>query len=308
MPENVVGILERAGLSQISPDDIYQQLLGMGINLLRIGLILVGAWIALRFSIIFLQKVFLQRDQSSLLADARMQTLGTLIRSVAHYIVYFIAGIMILEELGIKTSSLLAGAGIVGLAVGFGAQNLVRDIISGFFIIFEHQFSVGDYIDAAGVSGKVEEVGLRMTKLKDWGGEIHIIPNGEITRVTNYSRGSMRALIEVGVAYEEDIDRVLEVMRQVCQEVAKDFPVITDGPTVLGVVNLGESEVLIRVVAHTLPFEQWGIERELRKRIKQAFDREKIEIPYPRRMLIIPDKAKEPKEKVASELGGAGDE
>ena len=194
---------------------------------------------------------------------------------------------MILEELGVKTASLLAGAGIVGLAIGFGAQNLVRDIISGFFIIFEHQFSVGDYINAAGLSGRVEEVGLRMTKLRDWGGELHIIPNGEITQVTNYARGSMRAMVDVRVAYEEDLERVLEVMRQVCQQVAQDFPVITEGPAVLGVVDLGESEVQIRVVAHTLAFEQWEIERELRKRFKQAFDREGIQVPYPRRTVIF---------------------
>ena len=303
MPDYIVKFMGGLGLSPAFIENIYQHLLGMGINLVRIGLILAGAWLSLRFAVLFLEKTFFQKDREGILSDARMQTLGTLIRSVARYIIYFIAGIMILEELGIKTSSLLAGAGIVGLAVGFGAQNLVRDIISGFFIIFEHQFSVGDYIDAAGVSGKVEEVGLRMTKLRDWGGELHIIPNGEITRVTNYARGSMRALVEVGVAYEEDLDRVMEVMRQVCQEIAEDFPVITDGPTVLGVVSLGESEVLIRVVAHTLAFEQWGVERELRKRFKQTFDREGIEIPYPRRMVILPDKEREREEK--PEVGGA---
>lgn len=152
------------------------------------------------------------------------------------------------------------------------------------------------------MSGLVEEVGLRLTKLRDWGGEVHIIPNGEITRVTNYARGSMRALVEVGVAYEENLDRVLEVMQETCQEVARDFPVITEGPNVLGVVKLGDSEMVIRVVAHTQPFEQWGVERELRKRIKQAFDREGIEIPYPRRVVLVPGQARE--SQLKSETGG----
>ncbi len=289
---------------------IILQLSEWGNNLLRIGLIIISAWLVFRFACLFIDKVFFQKQKGPL-TDARLQTLGTLMRSVARYVIYFIAALMIFEELGVKTASLLAGAGVVGLAIGFGAQNLVRDIISGFFIIFEHQFSVGDYIDAAGVSGKVEEVGLRMTKLRDWGGEMHMIPNGEITRVTNYARGSMRAMVEVGVAYEEDLERVLEVMRQVCQAVAQDFPVITEGPTVLGVVDLGESEVRIRVVAHTLAFEQWGIERELRKRFKQAFDREGIEIPYPRRTVILAGKETENKtaeQRAAMNQGGELDE
>ena len=282
-----------------------QQLLGIGNNLMRIGLIIFSAWLVFRFAGLFIDKVFFQKQKGSL-TDARLQTLGTLMRSVVRYVIYFIAALMIFEEFGVKTASLLAGAGIVGLAIGFGAQNLVRDIISGFFIIFEHQFSVGDYIDAAGVSGKVEEVGLRMTKLRDWGGEQHIIPNGEITRVTNYARGSMRAMVDVRVAYEEDLERVLEIMRQVCRQVAQDFPVITEGPTVLGVVDLGESEVQIRVVAHTLAFEQWAIERELRKRFKQTFDREGIAIPYPRRTVILSEK--EAQQKEAMQSGGGFNE
>ncbi len=289
---------------------INPQLSGWGNSLLRIGLIIISAWLVFRFACLFVDKVFFQKQKGPV-PDARLQTLGTLMRSVVRYVIYFIAALMIFEELGVKTASLLAGAGIVGLAVGFGAQNLVRDIISGFFIIFEHQFSVGDYIDAAGLSGRVEEVGLRMTKLRDWGGEVHIIPNGEITRVTNYARGSMRALVDVRVAYEEDLERVLEVLRQVCQQVAQDFPVITEGPTVLGVVDLGESEVQIRVVAHTLAFEQWGIERELRKRFKQAFDQEGIQIPYPRRTVILAEKEAQQKageQKEAMQSGGAFNE
>lgn len=284
---------------------INQQLSGWGNSLLRIGLIILSAWLVFRFVCLFIDKVFFLKQKSPV-KDARLQTLGTLMRSVARYAVYFIVALMIFEELGVKTASLLAGAGIVGLAVGFGAQNLVRDIISGFFIIFEHQYSVGDYIDAAGLSGKVEEVGLRMTKLRDWGGEVHIIPNGEITRVTNYARGSMRALVDVRVGYDEDLERVLAVMREVCQQMARDFSVITEGPDVLGVMDLGESEIQIRVVARALAFEQWGVERELRKRFKEAFDREGIKIPYPRQTVILASEGAEPKTAAQSRSGQLG--
>ena len=283
---------------------VMTDLLGLGINLARIGLILLGAWISLRFIGIFLKKMFASKtDPKRYVSEPQMKTLGSLLQSITRYVIYFIAGIMILEELGVKTSSLLAGAGILGLAVGFGAQNLIRDIISGFFIIFEHQFTVGDYIEAAGVKGKVEEVGLRITKLRDWGGEVHLIPNGEINRVTNHARGIMRALVEVRVAYEEDLDRIFKILQEVCQEVARDFPVIKEGPDVLGIVDLGESTVLIRIVAHTQPFEQWGVERELRKRIKQTFDREGIRFPYPRRVVLGSDQSRELRSGV-TESGG----
>lgn len=220
--------------------------------------------------------------------ERRSSTLKAILKSIIRYLVYFIAIITILDELDVPITAVLSAAGILGLAVGFGAQNLVRDVITGFFIIFEDQFSVGDYIETEGIGGIVEEIGLRITKLRDWGGQLHIIPNGKITTVTNHSRGNMRALVEVEVAYEEDVNKALSVLTQIAAEMAADFPgIIREGPTVLGVRALGESGVLIRIVAKTVPMEQWGIEMELRRRIKETFDREGIEIPYPRRYCII---------------------
>lgn len=223
----------------------------------------------------------------------RGRTLAIILKSVLRYGVDFFAAMSILPLFDIQPTSILAGAGIVGLAVGFGAQNLVRDIITGFFILYEDQFSVGEYIATAGVSGVVEELGLRVTKLRDFGGEVHIIPNGAIDKVTNFSRGKMRALVKIGVAYEEDVDRVRAVLEEVAQEAARDLAdKIEEGPTVLGITDFGPSEVVFSVLAKTKPMEQWAVERELRRRIKLAFEREGIEIPYPKHVIFQGEGAK----------------
>ncbi|MHB8171675.1 MAG: mechanosensitive ion channel family protein [Thermincolia bacterium] len=208
--------------------------------------------------------------------EKRAVTLNSLAKSTLRYGMYFFVGIAILETLFPKaTGPVLASAGVVGLAVGFGAQNLVRDVITGFFILLENQFAVGEYITTAGLSGVVEEMGLRVTKLRDFGGELHIIPNGQVQQVTNFNRGSMRALVDVGVAYEEDLDRVVAALNQVVEEVKANLvEIIHEGPEVLGVVNFGPSEVVIRIIAKTQPMEQWRVERELRKQIKEVFARE----------------------------------
>ena len=219
--------------------------------------------------------------------ERRLNTLKTLLKSVIRYVFFFLAVITILDELGVPITAVLSAAGILGLAVGFGAQNLVRDIITGFFILFEDQFSVGEYIETEGIGGTVEEVGLRITKLRDWGGQLHIIPNGKIGMVTNHHRGSLRAMVEVGISYEENLDKVIQVLEDLCKKVSRDFAkVITQEPKVVGVQALGNLTVLIRIVAMTIPLEQWGLERELRKRIKETFEREGIQIPYPHRVVV----------------------
>lgn len=253
----------------------------------RILLIILLAWIALRIGGMAIGRLFVKREGRSIpIPEARARTLNGLLNSLLRYLVYFIAGVTILDELTGRISTILAGAGIFGLAISFGAQSLVKDVITGFFIIFENQFAVGEYVQVAGAEGIVEEIGLRMTKIRDFGGELHFIPNGEIGKVTNHSRGAKRALIEVGVAYEEDLDRVLKVASAVCQQTARELPAIVEGPEVLGVVALGESEVKIRVVAMTKPMDKWMVERELLRRLKQGFDQVGIEIPYPRRVIF----------------------
>ena len=220
--------------------------------------------------------------------EGRAKTLKSILISIMRYTVYFLAIITILDELNVPITAVLSAAGILGLAVGFGAQNLVRDVITGFFILLENQYSIGEYIEIEGVGGIVEEMGLRVTKLRDWGGQLHIIPNGKIAMVTNHNRGSMRALVEVEAAYEENVDRVISVLTRIAESMAKDYVgIITEGPKVLGIWSFGESGVLFRMVARTKPMEQWGIETELRRRIMLVFDEEGIEIPYPRRVCIV---------------------
>lgn len=219
--------------------------------------------------------------------ERRVNTVRGLVWSLLRYVLYFIGGVMILAELGVDTASLLAGAGIVGLAVGFGAQNLVRDVISGFFILFEDQYAVGDYVTVAGVTGTVEEMGLRVTKIREWTGELHIVPNGEIKQVSNFTRGGMGVLIEVEIAYEENLEEAFAVINEVCRKVAGERQdVVLEEPRVLGVSQLGESGVTLLIFGKVKPMQQWAFARELRKRIKEALDEAGIEIPYPRRVVL----------------------
>lgn len=252
--------------------------------------ILVLALITIKIGNLVIDQIFKPREKKLYLDEKRILTLKTLARSILRYAVYFVVGFTILVQIAGSVADLkglLAGAGILGLAIGFGAQSLVKDVITGFFILLENQYSVGEYITTGSFSGFVEEMELRVTKLRDWGGEYHIIPNGQISAVTNHSRGYMRALVDISIAYEEDIERAIAVMNKVIVKVKNEMAdVIVEGPEVLGVVSLGPSEVNIRTVAKTIPMEQWKVERVLRKAFKEAFDREGIEIPYPRRVVI----------------------
>ncbi|MCR4430302.1 MAG: mechanosensitive ion channel family protein [Tepidanaerobacteraceae bacterium] len=253
------------------------------VPVVRAAVILVLAFCAIKFSEGFIDRLFLMKRSDKLpMSENKRKTLTGLLKSIVRYVTYFVVLINLLELLGIRTESLLTAAGIGGLAVGFGAQNLVKDVISGFFIIFEDQYGVGDYVEVAGVAGTVEDIGIRSTRLRDFGGQLHIIPNGEITRVTNHSRGAMRALVEINIAYEEDLGRVMEVLEDVCREVRSKRDDIVEGPTVLGVTKLGSSEVVVTILARTVPMQQWSVEREIRKAVKDRFVKENIEIPYPR--------------------------
>lgn len=218
--------------------------------------------------------------------NRRANTIGEILKKIVRYALYFIGIVMILDMFNINTTSILATAGIGGLAIGFGAQSLVKDIITGFFILFEDQYAVGDYIKIESLEGTVEELGLRVTKLRDFSGDLHIIPNGRVQIVTNKTRGAMRALVNVSVAYEENIDRVIKILEKVCEDIKSNNDSILDGPKILGVTDLGESNISITIVAKAKPMEQWAVEREIRKKVKEAFDKENIEIPYPRRVIF----------------------
>ncbi|WP_242945835.1 mechanosensitive ion channel family protein [Anaerobranca californiensis] len=255
-------------------------------NSLRIIVILILAMYLLKLGYKLLEKFFASQKYMN---ERKQKTLLTISKSFLKYGVYLFAGIMILAELGFSTTSLLAGAGVVGLAIGFGAQGIVRDVITGFFILFEDQYSVGDYVKISGLSGVVTDIGIRVTKLRDFSGEVHIIPNGTVEKVTNLSLGQMRAMVDVPVAYEENLNKVFRVLEETMERIKSEFQEIVEGPTILGVSNFGDSEVNIRIVAQTAPMEQWKIERIIRLYVKEAFEENDIEIPYPRRVLIKKD-------------------
>ena len=259
---------------------------------LQIVLILAGSGLLIRAVRILADRLvkFVQ-DDDPLTTNEREQravTLAGIFKGVSKIVIVLVAGLTILGILGINTAPLIAGAGVAGLAISFGAQNLIRDFISGFFILLENQYKVGDVIRAAGVSGQVEDMNLRITVLRDLEGVAHFIPNGEIKVVSNLAKEWSRAVVNVGVAYKEDLDRVVSVLNSVGQELSRDAifgPGILEAPQVLGVENFGDSQVTLRIVTKTRPLKQWETARELRKRIKAAFDREGIEMPFPHRVI-----------------------
>ncbi len=224
--------------------------------------------------------------------EKRAQTLGRILRQVITVFVWGIAVMSMLSEIGVSIGPILAGAGIAGLAVGFGAQTLVKDLIAGFFVLLENQFRVNDVIKTANVVGTVEAINLRTTVLRDAEGQVHIIPNGSIDVVTNFTRDWSSAVLDIGVAYREDIDRVYEVLRRVGEEMARD-PLfgrkLIGGFEYPGVQRFADSAVVVRMAVKTLPQERWNVLAELRRRVKREFDREGIEIPFPHIMLYMHD-------------------
>ena len=219
----------------------------------------------------------------------RSKTLVSSLKKVIKYILIFVGIIMILELFGINTTSILATAGIGGLAIGFGAQSLVKDVITGFFILVEDQYSVGDYIQISDMYGIVEELDLRVTKLRAFSGELYIIPNSSINVVANYNRGAMRALVIISISNEEDIDRAMEVLKKELK-VLEDNELVVEGPYVLGVSDIGEYHVDIRIVAYTKNMEQWDIERQIRKIATEALQNANIKRAYPKREIVGGDK------------------
>ena len=269
------------------------QLKFLGIKAIQIIGVLAGSRLIINLGQLAVKQFFEKHkheyDNDSFKENRRTETLKKLLLSVITYTIFFIAFIMVLQIFNVNTSAILASAGILGLAVGFGAQNLVKDVISGFFILFENQFYVGDYVVIDGVEGTVEEIGLRTCKIRQWTGQLNIIPNGQITRVTNYNRGPLLGLVMVGIAYEEDIDQAIAVLNQECEAAFREIEAIIDRPKVQGVTDLDDSSVRIRVVAPALPEEYWAVERELRRRFKNALDRAGIRAPYPKRVLYQRD-------------------
>lgn len=273
--------------SLINVENLTAWLLASG---LRIILIFVISYILLKViktAISRIEKTAL-KDQSefspNLELERRVFTIGNLLRKVASIMVFLIASMMILKELGLNITPIITGAGIIGLAVGFGAQSLVKDIISGFFILLENQIRVGDSAVINGVGGTVEKINLRTIILRDIEGSVHVFSNGSINALANRSKGWSRYVIDLGVAYKEDVDKVMEVLNNIGKELESDDyfeNLILEPLDILGVDKFGSSEVVIKCMIKTEPLKQWEVGRELRRRIKLKFDELNIEIPYP---------------------------
>lgn len=250
-------------------------------NILLIVLILVLMIILIKVGNFIIDKsVSKNIKRSYIISESRSKTYGYVLKSVLSYGVYFLGAIIILSTvLGLKG---LTFAGIGGLAIAFGSQNLIKDIINGFFILFEDQYSVGDYITIEDKSGIVEGVELRITRLRDFNGDLHLIPNGLITKVTNHSRGNRRVLLEIEVAYEENIDKVIEVLNNISSDYSKEDGDMVEEAKVFGVSSLNNSSVSIKIIGKSKPLTEVKCEMELRRRIKIGLNKEGIEIPYPR--------------------------
>jgi moderate conductance mechanosensitive channel len=236
----------------------------------------------------FEHEMTLGTDLEALERAKRARTLGSVVRNVTTALVVGIALLMVLHEFNVDITPVLTGAGIVGLAVGFGAQTLVRDIISGFFMILENQVRVGDVASINGTGGMVEAINLRTIVLRDQQGTVHVFPNGGITTLANLTKDFSFYVIDIGISYDEDPDRVAAVLRETGASLQDDLafsPSILEPIEILGVDNFGDSSVMMKVRIKTVPLKQWEVGRELRKRIKKAFDAHGIEIPFPQRVV-----------------------
>lgn len=259
----------------------------------KIIVVLVAAWLIRRFGGVFIGRVVRKIVVSDrfLAKEAEEKREETLIRIFAGslgLVVWILAGLVILQEAGFAIGPLLAAAGIAGLAFGFGGQYLIRDLISGLFIIMENQYRVNDVVCSDGTCGLVEDISLRMTTLRDLDGVVHHIPHGEIKKVSNLTKHFARVNLNIGIAYSSDLEHVISVVNKVGNELAADAnwkEFIIKPPQFLRVDDFGDSAIIIKILGETKPIKQWDVAGELRKRLKVAFDKENIEIPFPQRVI-----------------------
>ena len=259
----------------------------IAIKFMRILFIIILIYLIINIGSTIIHKfMYRQRKSNSkfTLNEKRSMTLEAILKSVLRYTAYFFGIVGILTEVFGTIS--LTFAGIGGVAIGLGAQSIIKDIFNGFFILFEDQYAVGEYINIDDKGGIVESIELRVTKLRDFNGDLHIIPNGLITKVTNHSRGAMRILIEVDIPYDADTDRAIEIVNAACENFKLKNKNLVEGPKVLGVSALKESSLTIKVMGKTIAMTQWDTEMELRKEIKLALEKGNIEAPYPKRKIM----------------------
>ncbi len=252
-----------------------------------------GAWVAWRGLLVIADRIVRAADDGNdhVLShdEKRAQTIASLLKGVGRIVVVVFTIILTLNQF-IDIAPLLAGAGILGLAFSFGSQSLVKDVIAGFFILMENQFAIGDVIEVAGLAGGVERMTLRVVMLRDIEGVLHIVPNGQITTVSNKTRGWSRSVLDIGVAYEAKVDQAIAVLTDEARRFGEDtaWQHMLDGmPEVVGVQELANSSVIIRVMIRTQPGSQWDTAREFRRRAKNRLDTEGIEIPFPQRTVHV---------------------
>ena len=276
--------MDRSALEQVfSFGSQFSPAMALGF---RITLIAALAWFAVILShrMIRAFRLFISKNLADAEEVKRAATLGRVFRYIASVIISLITVTLILSELGISIAPILGAAGVVGVAVGFGAQSLVKDYFTGFFLLLENQIRQGDVIQAGGKAGVVEEITLRFVRMRDYDGNVHFVPNGTITTVTNMTRGHAHAVVDVGVAYRENVDQALEIMRQTGAELRADpafAAKILEDVEIVGVEAWADSAVVLRCRFKVAPIEQWGVRREYLRRLKHAFDVAGIKIPFP---------------------------
>lgn len=267
--------------------------IGLGIKLLGVVFIIGSLYVASRILTSMVQRVFTIRKvkEDNIIAQRQNETLSKLAQNTIRYVIGLIMVLTVLGQFGVNIAGLVASAGVAGLAISFGAQSLVKDVITGAFIIFENQYKNGDYVKLnQEVEGIVIEVGIRTTKLKGLNGQVSIIPNGQIMQVTNYSLENSVAVVDVGVAYEEDMDHVEDAIKDIAKEVeAKYHDMFVEPIMLAGVQSLGASEVVYRLMAEVPPTQHFAAGRILHKELKAGFDQRGIEIPYPRTVMLPPN-------------------
>ncbi len=274
-------------MPELSWATVVTWLIDHGIRILIIAVVGAVLWFALnKFLPPVVRRAVAQtrHKESKESMEKRKDTLLSIFKGIGHLLIVIVGIMMVLSEIGIPIAPVLAGFGIAGIAIGFGAQYLIRDLIAGIFIIMENQYRVGDVARIADVSGLVEELSVRKTVLRDLDGIVHHIPNGEIRIASNFTRHFARVNLDVSVAYGTDLDHAISVINRVGQELAEDEnwrTVIKKPPQVLRVNNLGDSGIDIKILGDVKPMQHWAVMGELRLRLKKAFDADGIEIPWP---------------------------
>lgn len=253
--------------------------------LLKIGLLIVVYIIALPVGKKIIEKTIPKLSHSKKTSPSRIKTLDKLLANVYVYAISFALILMLFTTIGVDIGPLILGAGVLGLAVAFGAQGLVSDVVTGFFILVENQLEIDDYVTTAGYDGIIEEIGLRTTKIRSFDGTLNYVPNRYIEGVANHSRGNMQALVDISISYSENISEAITVLERVCKYFQADER-FKDGPHAIGIQSLGSSDIVLRVVAQTENGQQWACERAMRKKIVEIFAEENIDIPFPHQVII----------------------